>query len=351
MKNNKKLLILSTQITGGCFYYSDRIISYLPCYKEVVTPQIVCDTYLAKPDWTIKYYGYSNMHRFISLIYCIVKIILGGVIGKYGGILLFGITNWDYWLLRFWKLTGLPSYVVIHDGKMHYGEEDARFQKQLIKIMKMSTHLIFLSEYVKKSIWLNYGISKPSLIVPHGLIDYGRLPHVAKPAKPILLFLGRVSKYKGVELLLDAIKKVPDDLYDSLIIAGKWNYSVGTSYNPNKVRIINKRLSESEILHSIALSDIMVFPYIEATQSGVATLAINYMKPVISTDVGALREQFNDNVANFIKPNAEELADAMIYLLKHPERRIKMQQAMISLRDSYSWKTIAENLANQLEYR
>ncbi len=87
----------------------------------------------------------------------------------------------------------------------------------------MSTHLIFLSDYVRDLVKKNFHIDKPCMIVPHGLIDYGELAESHRQsAKPTLLFLGRVSKYKGVDLLMEAMKQVDDSKYSKLIIAGKW---------------------------------------------------------------------------------------------------------------------------------
>lgn len=340
--------MLSTHLAGGCFLYSNAIIANWSGEKEVVMPDVTTEHHDLQPDWTIKYYGHNVISRFLSLLYCITRIMINAICGRYSGLLLFGNARWDYIILKYWCLTGLPSYCIIHDGKMHIGECSSKAQDIITGIMKMSSGIIFLSQYVRDMVKNNFGINKLSFIAPHGLIDYGRLPQVAKSTKPTFLFLGRVVKYKGVELLLDAIKEVPPQLYDQLIIAGKWDYTNDKEYDRNKVQIIDKWLPNKDILQYIAQSDIMIFPYLEATQSGVATLAINYLRPSIVTNVGAFKEQFNSDAVIFINPDTQELANAITNLLQHPEKLEAMQAAMGKLRETYSWGHIAHELHRNL---
>ena len=341
-----KILVISTHLDGGCFHYSNEIISYFPKSEvEIVMPDIQCEPCNIKPNWTIKYYKHSHLIKLISFIYSLVRILTGALTGKYSSMILFSISPWDYYFLKLWKLVGKPSYVVIHDGKMHVGEVDKKFQNHIIQMMRWTTHLIFLSEYVRNLVHDNFGIDKPYLIAPHGLIDYGNQRKTARiEEKPNLLFLGRVSKYKGVDLLLSAIDKVPSNLYSKLVIAGKWNYKNVIQYNKEKVEIIDKWLSDQDILNCISECDIMIFPYLEATQSGVATLAINYLKPSVVTRVGAFAEQFDEDSVVFTEPQVEKLANAISNLLENPSKIQQMKQSLVTLRAKYSWKQISTDL-------
>lgn len=347
--DKRRLLIFSTQVAGGCFQYSNEIISRWPGKKELVVPEKTAEPHNLKPDWSIKYWGYPAWLRFFSLLHAAIRIAFGLACRKYSGLLLLNTTKWERVILHVWKTSGLPSYVVIHDGVMHDGEKNFRQQQRIVRLMQMSTHTIFLSRYVREKVKNELGVDKPSFLAPHGLIDYGPLPETEKPDRPVLLFFGRVSRYKGVELLLEAIRNVPENLYGKLVIAGEWLYRNTTEYNPDKVTIIDKRLSTEEIKRYLALSDIIVLPYTEATQSGVATLAINYLIPSIATETGAFREQLNDSTTLFIRPDARELAAAITQLLENPQRLDSMKKALEKLRAEYSWEKITLNLANNIE--
>ena len=172
MKKNKKILIISTQLSGGCFQYADSIIKKWSTEKELVLSAKGRENDETNADWTIKFYGYNHVIRLISFFISLIRITYGIVRRRYSAVLLFGVTKWDYFYLKLCSFLGLKSFTVIHDGKMHEGEYNKKFQENLIEIMHVSTHLIFLSEYVKKLVKENFNIAKPSHIAPHGLISY-----------------------------------------------------------------------------------------------------------------------------------------------------------------------------------
>lgn len=345
MKRNK-LLIVSMHLNGGCFQYSNELISRMQEECDIYVPSKTLEKHTLKNYKTLHFYGYSSIRRYFSLLLFLVRIVLLGWTGHYHSLLLCGFTSWDYWIMKAWSLTGRKSYFIVHDGKMHSGEADKSNQEKLIKTMSMSTSLIFLSEYVKELVRKNFNIDKPYHIAPHGLIDYGPLKeNKEKREKPTLLFLGRVSVYKGVDILLEALKYVPDDIYHKVVIAGKWDYERKVEVNEDKVEIVNKWLSNEEIIDYLSSADIMLFPYIEATQSGVATLAINYGKPSIVSNVGAFSEQFDESSVVFIdKLTPQILGEKIIEICSDRNMYCSMKKSLSNLKNLYSWDYIASEL-------
>lgn len=344
----KKILVISTQAIGGCFIYADKIMSNFKNDIEIAMPDKVFEVCETKPDWTFKYYGCSAFVRILSYITVLLKVLFKGISGKYDSLLLFGITKLDYYILRIWKLCNARSFVVIHDGKMHSGETNVSFERQTVKMMKLCTAIVYLSDYVRTLTFSNFGINKPYIIAPHGLIDYGNISVGSKNDKPVLLLFGRISKYKGVELLLEALDRVDKSLYKEIIIAGKWNYEIPEISADLKVKVIDKRLTDDEIRTLISSSDIMLFPYLEASQSGVATLAINYLKPSIVTSVGAFKEQFDQESAVFTEPTPRDLASAITLLCQNQELRRSITNNLMALKSHYSWEKIANNLETDI---
>lgn len=76
-------------------------------------------------------------------------------------------------------------------------------------------------------------------------------------------------------------------------------------------------------------SALVVLPYNEATQSGVAPVAHNYSKPVVATRVGALAECIeHERTGLLVAPrDPAALAEAIVRLLKDPVRRRQMGAA------------------------
>ena len=114
------------------------------------------------------------------------------------------------------------------------------------------------------------------------------------PNKKVLIFFGFIRDYKGLDILIDAFKKLDDSYH--LIIAGE-SYSGIEKYeeqlksvDPNRVTKLIKYTTEDEAAICFSASDVCVLPYRTATQSGIVGISYNFHVPVIVSDVGGLRE-------------------------------------------------------------
>jgi glycosyltransferase involved in cell wall biosynthesis len=342
-----KILIVSLHHGGGCFHYSNGIITRITAEKEIYLSAYMTEKHEIEEYKTLKGYGYPLYVQYLSLFLFLVKIFFYGRFTKrYKALLLMGPSAWDSYIAKVFKWTGKPVFYVVHDGKMHMGEKNKFAQKRLLSAMRNSRYLIFLSEYVRKVVREQFGIDKPSLIAPHGLIDYGDIPDKAKikKDKPNLLLLGRLLEYKGINVLLAAIEEIPD-IFGKIIIAGLSPKRIRGRPKHPKVKIIDKWLSPEEIVELLNDSDIMLFPYVEATQSGVATLAINYLIPSIVSHIGGLKDQFPAGGALFIPSSSvKELGDAILELSTNDDLYNQLSREIGETRKAYSWDNIAQSV-------
>lgn len=135
-----------------------------------------------------------------------------------------------------------------------------------------------------------------------------------------ILFFGRISPYKGIEYLLEAMKLVHNKLPDvTVTVAGSGKMYFDTSkYSALPyVRIINRFIEMSEIAELLDRCTIVVCPYTDATQSGVVLTAFAMNKPIVATQVGGLGEYITDNKTGILVPpkNVKALADAIVEVL------------------------------------
>ena len=120
-----------------------------------------------------------------------------------------------------------------------------------------------------------------------------------KPGMKNILFFGLIRRYKGLDILLDAFGKLPEDY--QLIIAGE-PYGSFEPYQQiidrlaGKDRIVKqlKYIKDSEVADYFSASDLAVLPYRSATQSGISSVSYHFEVPMIVTDVGGLRETIGD---------------------------------------------------------
>lgn len=169
----------------------------------------------------------------------------------------------------------------------------------------------------------------------------------------VALFFGYVRKYKGLHVLLDAMKKLPSDVRVTLIVAGEF-YDDEKGYRDridslgigDRVRVFSDYIPNDEVSKYFSAADVVVLPYIDATQSGIAQIAYNFDKPVIATDVGGLAEIVLDGKTGLVVPpnSPEALASAMMKFFRE-----KLADAFSSgvseQKRLYSW----DNLVKAIE--
>ena len=136
-----------------------------------------------------------------------------------------------------------------------------------------------------------------------------------------ILFFGKVRKYKGLRVLLAAMPKVLSQIECRLVIAGefydsvdKYRQLIRDSGVEQNVYIDDRYIPNEEIVGLFDAVDVLVLPYLSATQSGVARIALSNALPVIASRSGGLSEIVIENVNGLLFPvgDSEALADQII---------------------------------------
>jgi len=134
---------------------------------------------------------------------------------------------------------------------------------------------------------------------------------------PTLLFFGIVREYKGVDLLLDAIARVPNL---RLIVAGEFWQPV-EEYRAlvdelslgDRVKLIDGYVKFTDLPALFAQSDALVLPYRHGTATFNVSLAHLFGLPVVSTDAGTLARDIRHDVDGLVAKadDVASLADAL----------------------------------------
>lgn len=222
---------------------------------------------------------------------------------------------------------GLKSYTLVHNAIPHERRPfDARLNRWFLG---QNDGYIVLSEEVERDLWL-LGLRQPVRRIHHPVYDrFGRPPSREEARArlgisadmPLILFFGYVRAYKGLDVLLEAFAEARRHLPElRLIVAGefyedekKYREQIGRLGVARAVEIRNAYLPDAEVATLFAACDVVVQPYLTATQSGVAQVAFHFEKPMILTDVGGLAEIVQDGRAGLVVPPADPdaLADAI----------------------------------------
>lgn len=135
------------------------------------------------------------------------------------------------------------------------------------------------------------------------------------------LFFGRITKYKGISNLVKLIRNNNDI---NFIIAGKPDkYSakiLKRLVKYSNLKIFDQTLTESEKEYFFKNSELTILPYIDASQSGVIIDSYNFSRPIISFDVGYLKEQIVNNKTGFLieKSNIIQFSEVLRNFISLP---------------------------------
>jgi len=171
-------------------------------------------------------------------------------------------------------------------------------------------------------------------------------------ADKIILFFGFIRKYKGLDLLLQAMKDENIRKENiKLVVAGEF-------YDDKKVyqEIIDKNnlqhsvmlrdnfIKENEVRYYLSACDCIVQPYRDATQSGITPLAYHFEKPMIVTNVGGLPSMVSQEKSGIIcEPEPSSLATAILRFYQLGEAHFLLYIRME--KEKYSWS----NLLNAIQ--
>ena len=115
------------------------------------------------------------------------------------------------------------------------------------------------------------------------------------------LSFGRIKKYKGLDLLERVIRQTPELRYQ---IVGEPDEETRPTVEALKrcpnVEMVDREVSDREMIAYFHGADWTVLPYTSATQSGVIVDSYRLSRPVIAFNVGAISEQLEDGVTGFL---------------------------------------------------
>ena len=202
---------------------------------------------------------------------------------------------WDLLMGRKLMKSGIKVKRIIHDATPHPGEFFP--PKFWIKaLLKDCSKILTFSHFVGNLLNNLYTQDSDSIdVLPFPSVrTYNKTQSKNGPDRKILL-IGRGKKYQGQEMLESAWRILTREGL-VLVIAGE-------GFKPrnveNRIEYKNHWLNEQDLFDEIASSDVVVFPYFEASQSGTIPICNALRVPVVITPVGGLVEQV-ENMKNGI---------------------------------------------------
>jgi len=253
------------------------------------------------------------------------------------------------------KIVCIADNIIPHEHRPGDTAFTKYFLNQCDAFVTMSEHVMNdLRKFVPKE--------KPARLVHHPLYDnFGEI--VSKIAareklkiktdELIILFFGFIRKYKGLDILLDAMKILKENAKSKtqnpkLLVAGEFYEDEKTYLQQinrlglsDDVILRTDFIPDSEVKYYLCAADAVIQPYRHATQSGVTPLAYHFEKPMIVTNVGGLPSMVpNEKVGLVAEPTPESIANAILRFYQLGENYFLPH--LRSEKKKYSWRNLVE---------
>lgn len=276
----------------------------------------------------------------------------------------------DAWLFPYWTWAWVPwwryllscpdrppAVAVVHNPADHDAGALRRFAARLVlgRCEALFTHAASLAEDLRTTY---AGAQAASFPLP--------LPEV--PAVPdrnasraalgfsdrdrVALFLGLIRPYKGVDVLLEAVSRLPRQSRWRVLVSGEPWGSEGSRLRrmahdlrlTERVRFDLRWIPETEIGALLAAVDLMVLPYRSGSQSAVAPLALAHGVPVLCTRVGGLDEIVEDGVNGMIVEPGSSAAIAEVLTGVDDATLGRLREGVEATAARLDWSRYAEAL-------
>jgi len=165
---------------------------------------------------------------------------------------------------------------------------------------------------------------------------------------PMVLFFGFIRKYKGLDLLLEALRHTPKV---HAIIAGEcyedWDFYqkiIQENGLSERVHLFTDFIAADQVRVFFSAADLVVQPYRTATQSGISQIAYHFEIPMLVTNVGGLPEIVTHGVSGYVvEPEQLAIAEAMLDFFENNRESI-MRTGVKAEKRRFSWEYLMEQL-------
>lgn len=249
----------------------------------------------------------------------------------------------------------------VHNVLPHeVSKSDRRLHEQWYKI---SNALIVHNEATKECLKNLFPFTEPKIyVIPHGIYseqadNNKQLEYTGKDSKVNFLLFGQMRRYKGIDILIQAVSYLKQETRKKIHITIVGNQFPGLD-RTDYPELINRyhagdcidfqrrRVPDEELPELFGKADFCLFPYKEIYGSGALLMAYTYRKPVIVSDVPSFIEETDHGKAGilFENGNPKELAKAIERAAVMKKEEICLYKSAIAklVRKKYNWVVSAK---------
>jgi len=233
-------------------------------------------------------------------------------------------------------------------------------------IALFSNFFIVHNHYAKSSLVKNYHIKQEKIfVIPHGIENLGKMKSsieskkkLALEKKKVLLFLGFIAPYKGLETLLTAFKIIydQDSSYVLLIGGGEHprlkanpEYQHYISMLKQNVRYMRDDavrfvgfIPEGELQLYLSATDLVIVPHKAAiASSGPLSIAIGSGKLIVASNIQPFKEIIPIKEVFFLTDSPQDMIKKIKNIIEDSQLQLKIIETMQDIQQRFSWEKIS----------
>lgn len=228
------------------------------------------------------------------------------------------------------------------------------------RMMDCAARLISITELERQEIIVRFDRRPDEVVtIPNGAEDLDPADHPGPstlPQRPYALFIGRLARIKGPDLLLDAFGRIAKDFPAvSLVFAGpdcgleaELRATAARLPIPGRV-VFTGFVDEGQRTAVLRQAECLVVPSRSEAMSFVAVEAGIQAVPVVVTDRCGLEAVAEADAGEICAPTAEGIASALASLLSDLRRRDKGERWRRYVLAHFSWPALVAELLSELE--
>jgi glycosyltransferase involved in cell wall biosynthesis len=254
-----------------------------------------------------------------------------------------------------------PIVMSVHDPEPHSGERNWRKQLARGIAYPRTARFILYNGAMRETFAARHRIPPASIRVARlGSYDIVRewSSSDVERSRPTVLFFGRLSRYKGLDVFYDAATRIARRVPGiTFVVAGRAVEGYTPPAPPDlegagTIDLRDRYVSNAEAASLFAQATVVVCPYRDATQSGVVLTAFGFGVPVVATNTGGLPEYVVPDRTGLLVPagDAEALADSVCRILQDEAYRARLCATIVAARgDVLGWQQTADQVVAAYE--
>jgi len=260
-------------------------------------------------------------------------------------------------LLRVRRLLGVPLVYEVHGTTEREEGKEARVQR---RVMEGADGLVAISGALREQLLARYNVESP-VCVAHDGVDPEKLhPATDLTGEPVVCYVGNFWRVEGVEVLLEALKQVPEA---RVILVG----GVPGAEETKRVRALVQEhgtggrvtmvghLPHKEAMNWLRSSRVAVAPLLEThwTRCCSPLKLFEYMAagiPVVVSDLPSVREVVDDGECALLSSAGDPgaLASAIRRVLTDDALAERLRANALKRVKQYSWERRASRIIDFL---